>query len=190
MRRFVEDFLIYRRLKIKYLKGNLRSFGKLNRKSEEQIPKKILTAWRNNKWRVVGVLHSNKKNLVQKISLIVPTIDQYGSLKLWAHLDIDDKYCKSMIDGIGNAPTPPQGPSPYTTNEIVQPTSSPSLPRPSQSPPTSPPLRQRTRPSPIPSPRESPTPPQSQTLIYDTEGGVKKEDILWVYSYLQGDLLR
>ena len=97
-------------------KRQLTLIGKMYRKYDEQLLTKILTVWCNNKRRVGGVLISNKKTLVQNIALIVPTIDQYGSLKLWAHLSLDDKYCKYLINGIGNSTTPPPvtPPSPNT----------------------------------------------------------------------------
>ena len=64
----------------------------MTRNSDEKLPTKLLMAWWNNKHQVGGVLHSNKKTLVQNIALIVPTVDKYGSLKLWSHLALDNKY--------------------------------------------------------------------------------------------------
>ena len=102
--------------------------------------------------------------------LIFLTVDRYGSLKLWAHLSLDDKYCKYLINGIGNSTTPPPVTPPSPTTERAQPPSPPSTPRPSQSPSTSPPPSKGTRPSPIPSPREAPIPPRALTPRYDMEG--------------------
>ena len=141
-------------------KRQLNFIGKVTRNSDEKLPTELLTEWCNNKRQVAGVLYSKKKTLVQKISLIVPTVDRYGSLKLWAHLALNDRYWKYLINGIINTPTPPPGPPPSPNTKRAQPPSPLSPPRPIQAPPTSPPPRHRERPSPTPSPQEAPTPPQ------------------------------
>ena len=117
----------------------------------------------------IGVLHSNNKTLVKNIALIVSTVHIYGSLKLWAHLAFDDRYCKYLINGIGNTPTQPPGPPPSSNTNIAQPPSTPSPTRPSPGPLTLPPPCQKTRPSPIPSPQEAPTFPRDRTPICDTD---------------------
>ena len=142
-------------------KRQLTLIGKVICKSDEKLPTKLLTAWFNNKRKVRGVLHSNNKYLVHNIALIVPKLYRYGSLKLWSHLALDDRYWKYLINGIGNTPTPTIGPPPSPNAKIAQPPSSPYPTRPGQAPHTSPPPRQRIRPSPIPSPREAPTPPRA-----------------------------
>ena len=91
MRRFAKEVLIYKRFKIKWLSGNLNFIGKETHNSDEQLPKNLRMAWFNNKQQVGGVLQSNKKDLVQNIVLIVPTVYQYGSLKFWAQLAIGYK---------------------------------------------------------------------------------------------------
>ena len=151
-------------------KRQLTFIRKVTRNSDEQLPTNLLMAWCNNKRRVGGVLRSNNKTLVQNIAIIVPTVDQYGSLKLWSHLGLDDRYWKSLIKGIGNAPTPPPGTPTSPNNEREHQFSYPYPPLPSQSPPTWPPSKKITRPSQIPSPREATTPPRARTPIYDTDG--------------------
>ena len=128
----------------------------------------LLTAWLKNKRQVGGVLPSNNKTQVQNIAIIVPTVDLFGSLNLWEHLSLDDKYWKYLINVIVNAPTPPPGPSTSPITERAQPPSTPSPPRPSQTPLTSPPQRQSTISSPIPLLWVAPTPPRYQTLRYAT----------------------
>ena len=157
------------RIQNQVAKRQLTFIGRVTWNSDKQLLTKLLMAWWNNKLIFGGVLRSNKKTLVQNIELIVPT----GSLKLWSHLDLDEKNWKYLINGIGNAPTPTPGPPPSPTNERAHPPSPPSPPRPSQAPPTLPPPRQSTRPSLIPSPQEAPTPPSSQTPRHDTYGVVK-----------------
>ena len=88
---FVKDFDIPT-IQNKVDKRQLTFIGKVTRNSDEKLPKSLLTAWCSNKQKVGGVFHSNKKNLVNKIALIVPTVDRYVSLKLWAHLALDDRY--------------------------------------------------------------------------------------------------
>ena len=122
---------------------------------------KLLTVWCRNKRQVGGVLHSNKKTLVHNIALVVPTIYQYGSLKLWAHLSLDDRYWKYLINGISNKLTPPPGPPTSSNTKIEQPHYSISPPFPSQGKTTLPPPSQSTRPAPVPSLWEAPTPPRS-----------------------------
>ena len=119
--------------------------------SEEQLPTKLLTAWCNNKFRVGGVLHSNKKTIGQNIALDVPIVDIFGSLKSWSHLALDDKYWKYLINGLRNASTPPLGSPSSPTAEITKPLSTPSTPHPSQLPPTSPQPRHSKIPS-LPNP--------------------------------------
>ena len=132
----------------------------MTRNSEKQLLTKLLTAWCNNKRQVGSLLWSNKKNLVQNIVIIVPTVYQYGSLGLWAHLALDNKYWKYLINGIVNAPTPTPGPPPFSDTEREQPPSPHSPLFPSQYPLTLYPPSQSTRPSPIPSTWEAPTTPK------------------------------
>ena len=99
----------------------------------------------------------------------VPKVNQYGSLKLWAHLSLDRKYWKYLINGIENSPTPPPVPPPYPTTEKSNPPYPPPPQCPSQDSLTSPSPRQRTIPSPIPSPQEELTHPISRILSYDTD---------------------
>ena len=63
-------------------KRQLTFIGKVTRNSDKKLPTKILTMWCNNKRRFGGVIHSNKKKLVQKISLNLPTLYRYVSLDL------------------------------------------------------------------------------------------------------------
>ena len=154
-------------------KWKLTLIGKVTCNSNEQLPTKLLTERRNNKRQVRGILHSNNKTPMHNIVLIVPAVDWYGSLKLWEHFALDDRYWKYLIYLIGNTPTPPPITLPSTNTKISQRPSSPSPTRHSQAPPTFPTPRKSTRPSPISSPREAPTPSIAHTLIYDTDGVVK-----------------
>ena len=155
-------------------KRQLNLIGKVTRNSDKQLPTKLLTVWCNNKWQVGGVRHPKNKTLVQNIALIVPTLYQYVSLKLRAHLaSLDNRDFKYSINVIVNAPTPPPVPPPSPNTEIAHPPSSPSTPRPSQYPLTSSPPSQRKIFSPIPSPWEAPTSLRSRTPRYDRYGVLK-----------------
>ena len=134
-------------------KRQLTFIGKVTCNSKEQLLTKLLKAWYNNKRIFRGVLHSSKKSLVHNIVIIVPTVDIYGSLNLWSHLALDDRYWKYLINGIVNTATPPPVPPTSPNTNKAQPPSFPSPTHPSQSPSISPPPRQSTRPSPVPSPR-------------------------------------
>ena len=158
--------------------------------SDKQLPKKLLTMRWNNKRRVGGVLHSNKKTLVQNIAHIVPTVDRHGSLNIWAHLDLDNKYWKYLIDGIVNATTPLPGPPTSPTNKKAHP---PSLPSPlctCQDPPTSSKRMQgKDHQQHHHHGRHQPSHDiEHWDNIQKVKG--KQEDIRWLYSYLQGGLLR
>ena len=117
-------------------KRQLTFIGKLTRNSDEQLPKKFLMEQCNNKWNIGSVLHSNEKTLVHNIALILPTVDRYGSLKLWAHLALDGRYRKYLINVIGNTPTPPPVPPPSPNTKKAQPPSTPYTTCPSQATPT------------------------------------------------------
>ena len=152
----------------------------MTRNSDKQIPTKLLTAWCNNKWQFGGVLHSNKKNLVQNIALIVPIVDRYGSLKLLEKIALDYKYWKYLIHGIENTPEPQPVPPPSTTTERSHLPYPPYPPHPSKSPPTLPSPRQSTRPPPITSPWEAQS-PASQTIKYYMEGvGQARRNLLGI----------
>ena len=61
-------------------KRQLSFIGKVVKKSEDQIPTKILTAWYDNKRKPGAPLKNNNKNLTQNIRLIVPGAAKDGLL--------------------------------------------------------------------------------------------------------------
>ena len=105
-------------------KRKLTFVRKVTRNSDEQISTKLIMVCYNNKWRVGGVIHSNKKILVQKIALVVTTLYWCGSLKFWEHLALDNRYWKYLIHVIVNSPTPTPLPPSSPNIKIAQPPSS------------------------------------------------------------------
>ena len=71
-------------------KQQLTFFGKVVRKSEDQIPTQLLTSWFDNKRKLCTPLQNNKKKLTQNINLIVPGTAKYGLLTTSVFLALDD----------------------------------------------------------------------------------------------------
>ena len=71
-------------------KQQLTFFGKVVRKSEDQIPTQLLTLWFDNKRKMCNPLQNNKKKLTQNINLIVPGTAKYGLLTTSVFLALDD----------------------------------------------------------------------------------------------------
>ena len=61
-------------------KRHLTFIGKVVHNSDLQLPTKLLTAWCNHKRKRGGVLHSNKKSIVQNIALILPVLPMQGRM--------------------------------------------------------------------------------------------------------------
>ena len=57
--------------------------GKLGRKSEDQIPTKLLIAWCDNKRKQGAPRQNNKKNLSHNIRHIVPEAAKDGIFTTW-----------------------------------------------------------------------------------------------------------
>ena len=87
-------------------KRQLVFIGKVVRNSDLQITTKILTAWCNHKQKRGGVLHSNKKSIVQNIALILPCIGKTGIMSEWVHYALDNGYWKYLILKLGKSPKP------------------------------------------------------------------------------------
>ena len=131
------------KIKNQVAKQRLNFIGRVTRNSDKQLTTKLITEQCKNKRRVGGVIHSQNKDLLHNILLIVSKVDLYGSLKLWAHLTLDKKYWKYLINGIGNAPTPPLVPLSFPTNERTHLPSTHYPPCPSKALPTLSPPRQK-----------------------------------------------
>ena len=79
--------------------------GKMARNSDDYLPTKILTECCNHKRKLGGVLHMNKKSIVQNLHLIIPGVDKTGALKTWAHFAIDERYWRNSISGLVTSST-------------------------------------------------------------------------------------
>ena len=84
---------------------NSPSSGKLFRKSEDQIPTQLLTAWSDHKRKRGGVLQNNKKNLAQNIRLIIPGAAKDGLLSTWVYFALDAAYWAHLVSQIGTKPS-------------------------------------------------------------------------------------
>ena len=76
------------------------------RNSYLQLTTKLLSAWCNHKSKRSGVLHYNKKSIVQHIALILPCIGKTGRMSKWVHFVIDNGYWKMLISNLGKSPKP------------------------------------------------------------------------------------
>ena len=85
-------------------KRQLAFIGKVVRNSDLQLPTKLLTAWCNHKRKRGGVLHSNKKSIVQNIALILPCIGKTRRTIDWVHYALENGYWKYLISNLGNSP--------------------------------------------------------------------------------------
>ena len=97
-------------------KRQLTFIGKVVRNSDQQLPTKILTAWFNQKRKRGGVLHSNKKSIVQNIALILPCIGKTGIMSEWVHYELDNRYWKYLISNLGKSPKPQPAHEPSTSS--------------------------------------------------------------------------
>ena len=134
--------------------------GKVVRNLDQQLPTKLLTAWCNHKLRRGGVLHSNKKSIVQNIALILPCIGKTGRMSDWVHYALYNGYWKYLISNLGNSPKPQPAHAPSTSssrNENGQ-YSPPNPPSENETPPPSPPS---PAPRPLSQARTPPETPQS-----------------------------
>ena len=78
-------------------KQQLKFIRKLVSNSEDQIPTQLLTVWCDNKRKPGAPLQNNKKNLAQKIRLIVPGAEKYGLLTIWVYLALYNGYWVHLI---------------------------------------------------------------------------------------------
>ena len=78
-------------------KRQLTFIGKVVRNSEDQISTQLLTKWYDNKRKQGAPLQNNKKNLVQKIRLIVPGAAKDRLLTTWVYLALDDGYWAHLV---------------------------------------------------------------------------------------------
>ena len=151
---------------------------------------KLLTAWFNHKQRRGGVLHSNKKSIVQNIALILPCIGKTGTMNEWVHYALDNGYWKYLIANLGNSPKPQptQEPSTSSSQNKNGRYSPPNSPSENETPPPSPPslapwprYQARTPPETPQSPRTQnaqSTPPRSRFNFDPESVGKTKRDSL------------
>ena len=136
-------------------KLQLTFIGKVVRNSDLQLPTKLLTAWCNHKRKRGGVLHPNKKSIVQNIALILPYIGKTEIMSEWLHYALNNGYWKYLISNSGNSPKPRPAhePPPSSLRKEKGRYFPPNPPSENENPPPSPP-------SPAPRPRsQSRTPP-------------------------------
>ena len=174
--------------------------GKIFRREESHIPTCLLTAWSNHPMKHGQPLLTNKMSLYRNLWLVIPDVDETGSLLGWGFHALDTghwrnllatlKYLKNTTPDVpSNIPYVNTDVPPYSNTEL-----SPSPPRPPSRPPPprSPPPRtsrdrrtpyvpdRHSRPPPPPPPPTPPTwphlrspPPTTHRIInrkYDENG--------------------
>ena len=73
-------------------KQQLPFIGKVVQNSDNQISTRLLTAWRDHPRRRGAPLQKNKKNLVKKIQLSIPSVASDGGLSSWAFHALDSAH--------------------------------------------------------------------------------------------------
>ena len=148
-------------------KQQLPFIGKVVRNYDNQIPTRLLTAWRNHPRRRGAPLQNNKKNLVKNIQLIVASAANDGRLSSWAFYALDSSYWNHLISQLGTQPTAWEGDIPRATennNATPPPKNGPHPQSPSRHNTSSPPSSPRSSPSspPVLSPPQHRRPPSPQ----------------------------
>ena len=102
-------------------KKQLTFIGKVIRNSDEQIPSQLLTAWCNHPGRRGAPLQNNKKNLVQNIQLLLPSVPKDGRLSSWGFYALDSSYWNHLVSQLGTQPTDWEGEIPGSVNYTAPP---------------------------------------------------------------------
>ena len=71
---------------------NLTYVGKILRHEKSHVPTRFLTAWCDNPRKRGGQLLTNKDSLVWNLQLIIPGIDDVGSVSTWGFHALDATY--------------------------------------------------------------------------------------------------
>ena len=66
--------------------------GKIFRCDVSHPSTKLLIAWCNHSRKLDGPFLTNKKSIVNHIKLVVPSMDEYGSIKSWGFHALDNVY--------------------------------------------------------------------------------------------------
>ena len=62
--------------------------GKVARNFDDHLPTELLTTWCNHRRLRGGVLHTNKKFILNNPLLIIPGVEKNRALKTWAHFPL------------------------------------------------------------------------------------------------------
>ena len=66
--------------------------GKILRREGSHVPTRLLTAWCDNLRKRGGQLVTNKDSVVKNLRLVLPDVDDAGSLSTWRFHALDAKY--------------------------------------------------------------------------------------------------
>ena len=66
--------------------------GKILRRGGYHVPTRLLTAWCDNPRKKGGQLVMNKDSIVKNLWLIIPDVNNAGSLSTWGFHALDAKY--------------------------------------------------------------------------------------------------
>ena len=145
-----QGFFNIPKMKHQIARRQLTFIGKVVRKSDDQLPTKLLTAWCNHKRKKSGVLQNNKKTIAHNLQLIIPRTSRDGLMASWFYFAIDQVYWEHLLSTLGNRPkpsplnastpnsTPNQNPTPPTPRSPPRHHASPPVLRRESTHPTSP----------------------------------------------------
>ena len=66
--------------------------GKILRREGSHVPTRLLTAWCDNPMKRGGRLITNKDSIVKNLRLVLPNVNDFGSLSTWVFHTLDAKY--------------------------------------------------------------------------------------------------
>ena len=66
--------------------------GEILRRECSHVPTRLLTAWSDNLRKQGGQLNTNKDRVVKNLWLILPDVDDAGSLSTWGFHTLDARY--------------------------------------------------------------------------------------------------
>ena len=112
--------------------------GKILCYKDSQVLTRLLTAWCDNPWKQGGQLLTNKDIFVRNLRLIIPGVDDAGSVSTWGFHAFDATHWFLLLATLKDPAntTPDHPPNKQGANRDAS-QSTPSTPSPPQPPPPS-----------------------------------------------------
>ena len=110
---------------------------KIVRRESTHIPTRLLTAWCDHPRKVGRPLITKKKCIVKNLQIVIPEVDDDGTLASWGFHALDNSFWKKLLRTLkhpGNYP-PESPPNTYFPQTNSSPPASPRDPTPPATPP-------------------------------------------------------